>query len=82
MYFCKVSINQSISDLCHFAPTVELLSPMGMLTMSTADKTSIIKSLFSEEESAGNDTNNVKNINYATHFQTMQAGNRIRDHLY
>ena len=53
-----------------------------MLTMSLADKTFTIKSFFSEKESAGKDTNNVNNIEYATHIQTMQAGNRIRDHPY
>ena len=53
-----------------------------MLTMRTANKTSTIKSFFSEKESAGKDTNNGNNIDYATHIQTMQAGNRIRVHLY
>ena len=53
-----------------------------MLTMSTADKTFTIKSLFGEKESAGKDTNNVNNIEYATRIQTMRAGNRIRDYRY
>ena len=74
-------INQS--DLSQFVPRVGcILSPIGMLVMSTADKTSTIKLFFSEKESAGKDSNNVNNIDYATHIQTMQAGNRIRDHLY
>ena len=58
------------------------ISPIGMLTMSTADKTSTIRALFSEIGSAGKDTNNVNNIEYATRIQTIQAGNRIRDHPY
>ena len=79
--FCTVSTNQS--GLSQFVPRVGyILSPTGMLTMSTADKTFTIRALFSEMGSAGKDTNNVNNIEYATHIQTIQAGNRIRDHLY
>ena len=64
--FCTVSINQQ--DLSQFVPTVGyILSPFGMLAMSTADKTSTIKSFFSEKESARKDTNNVNNIECHSH---------------
>ena len=76
-----MSINQA--NLSQVVPRVGyILSPFGMLTMSTADKTLTIKSFFSEKESAGKGTNNINNIEYATGIQTMRAGNRIRDYLY
>ena len=37
--------------------------------MSNADKTSTFKLFFSEKESAGKDSNNVNNIDYATHIK-------------
>ena len=52
-----------------------------MLTMSTSDKTSTIRACFGEKENASKDTNNVNNLEYVTHIQTIQAGNRVLKYM-
>lgn len=44
--------------------------------------TSISREYFTEKGNASKDTKNVSNGGYVTLIQVMQAGNRIRDHLY
>lgn len=49
-----------------------------MLTMNT----SISREYFTEKGNASKDTKNESNEGYVTLIQAIQAGNRIRDHLY
>ena len=53
-----------------------------MLTMSITDKKSTSRKDFGEKKNALKDTNNVNNVEYVTSIQTIQAGNRVPDHLY
>jgi len=50
--------------------------------MSITDKKSTSRKDFGEKKNALKDTNNVNNVEYVTSIQTIQAGNRVPDHLY
>jgi len=50
--------------------------------MNTAENTSTSRKDFIEKGNASKDAKKVNNIEYVAPIQTIEAGNRIRDHLY